>query len=71
MAVSGSNPRVALVSVHTGGRPGEAGQPPRVASRGAEDSDRQRVEAGPGLSAGAETQHPRADITLALHTLPW
>ena len=35
----------ALVSVHAGGRKGEAGQPARVAGRGAEDDDRQRIEA--------------------------
>ena len=35
----------ALVSVHAGGRQREAGQPARVAGRGAEDDDRQRIEA--------------------------
>ena len=35
----------ALVSVHAGGRQGEAGQPARVVGRGAEDDDRQRIEA--------------------------
>ena len=61
----------ALVSVHAGGRKGEAGQPARVAGRGAEDDDRQRIEAWPILSAGAETQHPRAHISLALDPFPW